>query len=108
MRSLKIKEKCKGSARINSLTEEFVRLHHINHGLNSYKTELYSLKYKCKDESRISRESLSIVFRDAKGNQAISTEFSYKYLERTAYRGRLNIRSCQCIGFNRNCSFHPV
>ena len=41
-----------------------MRLHPHNHDLNSYKTELYSLKNKCKDESRIFRESLSIVFRD--------------------------------------------
>ena len=44
----KSKEKCKGSARINSLTEKFLRLHPHNHDLNSYKTELYSLKISAK------------------------------------------------------------
>ena len=85
MRSSKIKGKFKGSAKINTLSEECVNLHGHNHEINVYKSQLYMLKNKCKVESRQFRETLSLIFWDTTQNQPTSTEFSYKNIESSMY-----------------------
>ena len=87
----KSKGKCKGSAKIYTLSEECVNLHGHNHEINVYKSELYMLKNKCKVESRQSRGALSLVFRDTTRNQPTSTQFSYKNIESSMYRARREV-----------------
>ena len=49
------------------------------------------LKNKCKVESRQSRETLSLVFRDTTRNQPTNTEFSYKNIESAMYHARREV-----------------
>ena len=49
------------------------------------------LNNKCKVESRQSRETLSLVFRNTTRNQPTSTELSYNNIESSMYRARREV-----------------
>ena len=66
-------------------------MHIHNHDINANKQEIYSLKNRCKVESRHSRESLSIVFRDTTRTHPAAPYFSYKNIESAMYRARREV-----------------
>lgn len=84
-------EKCKGSAKIDVITNELFEMRNHNHELDAYKHVIYKLKDKSKVQSSLSRESLSIVFRDTTRNHPSAIHFSYKNIESAMYRARREV-----------------
>ena len=83
--------RCKGSAKLNAISNIIEPKHHHNHSISEYHTELYEVKAKCKSAARTSRERLSKVFKDTTRNEAVASLLSYKNIETTMYRARREI-----------------
>ena len=77
--------RCKGTAKLNEISNIMEAKHPHNHQISEYHTEIYEVKAKCKSADRTSRERLSKVFKDTTRNEAAASLLSYKNIETTMY-----------------------
>ena len=83
--------RCKGTAKLNRISNLIESKHAHNHTISLYDSELYELKTKCKTAAKTSCKKLTKVFKDTTRNHQAATLVLYKNLESAMYRSRREI-----------------
>ena len=88
---------CKGTGRLNRVTDLITPLSPHNHNTEEYRSDVFDLKTKCKKTAMHSQTNLRHVFDDTTRGDPSAREVTFSECESAMYRAR---RRLQTSGFN--------